>query len=87
MLAGSIWLNDLRQRHHCNSLVHELSDALLETVSDSGSSLKPDWPSSRSSTPSSGCRNPNALHCRSSASTGSAISKQPIRSTYPSTPS
>ncbi|WP_278648125.1 sigma factor-like helix-turn-helix DNA-binding protein [Burkholderia lata] len=37
MLAGSIWLIDLRQRNHRNGLVLELSDTLLETVSDSGS--------------------------------------------------
>ncbi|VWB51869.1 hypothetical protein BLA15945_02412 [Burkholderia lata] len=35
MLAGSIWLNDFRQRNHHNGHVLELSDALLETVSDS----------------------------------------------------
>ncbi|MEK7917863.1 hypothetical protein AAB988_21700 [Burkholderia contaminans] len=37
MLAGSIWLIDLRQRNHRNGLVLELSDTLPETVSDSGS--------------------------------------------------
>lgn len=37
MLSGSIWLNDFRQRDHRNGLVLELSDALRETVSNSGS--------------------------------------------------
>ncbi|VWC61752.1 DNA-directed RNA polymerase sigma-70 factor [Burkholderia contaminans] len=37
MLAGSIWLIDLRQRNRRNGLVLELSDTLPETVSDSGS--------------------------------------------------
>ncbi|MET3824188.1 RNA polymerase sigma-70 factor (ECF subfamily) [Burkholderia sp. PvR073] len=36
-IIQSIWLNDLRQRNHRNGLVLELSDALLETVSDPGS--------------------------------------------------
>ncbi|KAG8152336.1 RNA polymerase sigma factor [Burkholderia catarinensis] len=33
-IIQSIWLNELRQRNHRNRLVLELSDALLETVSD-----------------------------------------------------
>ncbi|RQR49551.1 RNA polymerase sigma factor [Burkholderia sp. Bp9140] len=36
-IIQSIWLNELRQRNHRNPLVLELSDALLETVSDPGS--------------------------------------------------
>ncbi len=70
MLAGSIWLIDLRQRNRRNGLVLELSDTLPETDSDSGSPPKPDWPSAQSSTLSSCCRNPDALRRCSSASTG-----------------